>query len=158
VPVATLIERARDRLTNRAEQADMKLAVTGLRDAGEAAPLQVHADPQLVEQILLNLVDNACKYAGSAARREITLAIDPGAQRVRFDVRDNGPGVPSSQVRRLFTPFRKSAREAARSAPGVGLGLALSRRLARSMRGDLELVERAGAGACFRLSLRRVGG
>jgi len=55
--------------------------------------------------------------------------------------------------RRLFQAFSKSAQEAAHTAPGVGLGLALSRRLARDMGGDLHLDERVTEGACFVLTL-----
>jgi signal transduction histidine kinase len=53
----------------------------------------------------------------------------------------------------LFKPFRKSAHEAARTAPGVGLGLALCRRLSRSMGGDLRLARSTEGGACFELRL-----
>ena len=61
-------------------------------------------------------------------------------------------GIPPADRRRIFEPFRKSARDAAESAPGVGLGLALGRRTARSLGGDLRLLEVDG-GACFALSL-----
>jgi signal transduction histidine kinase len=76
---------------------------------------------------------------------------------VIIEVSDSGPGIPAGDRRKLFQPFSRSAREAAGHAPGVGLGLALSRRLARAMGGELALVE-AEEGACFRLSLRRVTG
>ena len=74
--------------------------------------------------------------------------------RLVIGVRDHGPGIPPADARRLFRPFHKSARAAAHSAPGVGLGLALARRLARSLGGDLRLVSGAGPGACFELWLR----
>ena len=108
-----------------------------------------------VEQILFNLVDNACKYAvprgGTAIRVEVGRA-DGGAGLSFLRVRDDGPGVPPKEARRLFRPFHKSAHDAAHSAPGVGLGLALSRRLARSMGGDLRLDAGLG-GACFVLTV-----
>jgi len=69
-------------------------------------------------------------------------------------VRDHGPGVTPIDARRLFRPFHKSAAAAAASQPGVGLGLALSRRLARDMGGDLQLDPQVGDGACFVLVLR----
>jgi len=68
-------------------------------------------------------------------------------------VKDHGPGIPREQGRRLFEPFSKSSQEAASSAPGVGLGLALSRRLAQAMRGDLTL-EPTQNGACLVLALQ----
>jgi signal transduction histidine kinase len=58
-----------------------------------------------------------------------------------------------TRLRRLFQPFSKSAHEAAHTAPGIGLGLALCRRLSRSMGGDLRLIGRGEHGACFELRL-----
>jgi len=80
-----------------------------------------------------------------------------GAERngrlVEFRVRDHGPGLCRAARKRLFTAFAKSAQEAAHSAPGVGLGLALSRRLARDMGGELRLDESVEEGACFVLAV-----
>jgi signal transduction histidine kinase len=70
---------------------------------------------------------------------------------VEIIVLDHGPGIASSEQARIFRAFHKSAREAAESKPGVGLGLALSRRLAWAMGGDLKCVSGA-RGACFVLS------
>jgi signal transduction histidine kinase len=75
-----------------------------------------------------------------------------GSRGVQLSVRDHGPGV-SKPSRRLFRSFSKSAREAAHSAPGIGLGLALSRRLARGMGGDLRLERCPEEGASFVLTL-----
>ena len=69
-------------------------------------------------------------------------------------VQDRGPGLPPAARKRLFRPFSKSATEAAHSQPGVGLGLALSRRLARGeLHGDLALESSGPAGTTFRLEL-----
>ena len=68
-----------------------------------------------------------------------------------FRVSDHGPGIPKGEQRRLFSPFSKSAQRAATSAPGVGLGLALSRQLARTMRGELRF-EAGADGASFTLT------
>ena len=70
-----------------------------------------------------------------------------------LSIRDYGPGIPTRMRKKLFTPFSKSASEAANSAPGVGLGLAISRRLARQMRGDLVLDPAVSDGARFVLTL-----
>jgi signal transduction histidine kinase len=72
---------------------------------------------------------------------------------VRLTVSDHGPGIEPKELRRLFRPFHKSARDAAQSAPGVGLGLALSRRLARVLGGDLHVLRDRPAGAAFCLRL-----
>lgn len=124
-------------------------------DADAQAELLVVADPMAVEQILFNLVDNACKYAAEASDRTIHLRVQAWGRAVHFEVADRGPGISREQERRLFRPFSKSAQQAAHSAPGVGLGLALSRRLARQMSGDLRYSPNDGHGACFVLSLPR---
>ena len=113
------------------------------------AESQVLCDPVVVEQILANLVDNACKYAKAGA---IHLQASLQADRAVFRLQDEGPGLAEADLRNLFKPFRKSSQAAARSAPGVGLGLSLCRRLARGQGGDLEL-EPSKQGACFKLSL-----
>jgi K+-sensing histidine kinase KdpD len=71
---------------------------------------------------------------------------------VAIHVSDHGPGIPMAERHRVFQAFHKSAREAAESQPGVGLSLALSRRLARAQGGELVIAE-ADAGACFVLRL-----
>ena len=150
VTVQGLLERIQGRLTERARQAGMDLIVDG---AEKAASLTVRADTSAVEQILFNLVDNACKYAALASDRRIRLQIDSAGSFALLKIRDRGPGIARKDARRLFRPFSKSAREAANSAPGVGLGLALCRRLARRMGGDLRLDRNVDDGTCFVLSL-----
>ena len=150
VTVRELIDRVKDRLSERAQQADMELVI-------EATPAtlaqSVQADASAVEQILFNLVDNACKYAAASTQRLIHLEVDRDDRRAILRVRDHGPGISKADSRRLFRPFSKSAQQAANSAPGVGLGLALSRRLARDMGGNLHLNQGHETGACFVLTL-----
>jgi C4-dicarboxylate-specific signal transduction histidine kinase len=76
-------------------------------------------------------------------------------RRVRITVKDHGPGIAAAGRKRLFQPFSKSVHEAANTAPGVGLGLALSRRLAADLGGQLELQSPAEGGAAFVLALPR---
>ncbi len=142
-----VVERFADRLRDRAAQADMAVEL----ELGGDCP-EVLADPGAVEQILFNLVDNACKYATAATDRRIHVEVGRDAGQVVLRVRDHGPGVDPTDARRMFSPFSKSAQRAAVSAPGVGLGLALSRRLARAMGGELEH-EGRGPGASFALRL-----
>jgi signal transduction histidine kinase len=148
--VESLVEPIRSRLADRAFQSGMELVVEPL---GNAPALVVRANPSAVEQILFNLVDNACKYAAAAADKRIHLVIQSQGTTVQICVRDHGPGIPRAGAQRLFHPFAKSAREAADSAPGVGLGLALSKRLARGMGAHLDLDSAPGDGARFKLTL-----
>jgi len=150
VAVRDLLDQMKDRLVRRAEEAGMKLVVEA---DDEVLDVCAQTDPSAVEQIMLNLVDNACKYAGPAGERLIHVEAGRAGGAVALRVRDHGPGISRKDAPHLFRPFRKSARDAANSAPGVGLGLALSRRLARSMGGDLRLDETVKDGACFVLTL-----
>ena len=147
-----LIERVRERLAERAEQAEMVFVV----DADpETVQTVIHVDATAVEHILFNLVDNACKYAAPCStRREIHLeAVPYSGKFAMLRVRDHGQGIAADVQRRLFEPFCKSADEAAQNGPGVGLGLALCRRLSRSMGGDLIFDRRNVDGAAFLLQL-----
>jgi signal transduction histidine kinase len=156
VTLAALLDRTAPRLADRAEQAEMKLEVAAADDAQDAS---LCTDPAAVEQILFNLVDNACKYACHGEDKRIHLEIIATHGDVLFRVRDHGPGISRQGQRKLFLPFSKSVHEAASSAPGVGLGLALSRRLARDLGGSLTLEPaRDETGAVFVLRLQRFEG
>jgi signal transduction histidine kinase len=150
LPLDELLERHQERLRQRAVQAGMAFVID-LREELKSA--RIRTDPSVVEQILFNLVDNACKYAIPAEDRTIHLEIFQEHSAIVLRVRDHGPGIAAQDRKRLFQPFSKSAREAAHTAPGVGLGLALSRNLARSLGGDLEYDATASEGAVFKLSL-----
>jgi len=145
-----VFQRLLHRLEERARQAGMEV-VAELPET--LAGQRVRTDASAVEQVLFNLVDNACKYAARAEDRRIHLTASREGRRAVVRVFDHGPGISPEERRRLFSPFSKSAQRAALSAPGVGLGLALRRRLARSMGGDLRIEAKAGAGACFALVL-----
>jgi signal transduction histidine kinase len=147
--VDDLLRRVTPRLLQRSRQADLELAI-----APAPPDCLLHVDVSAVEQILFNLVDNACKYAAPTATERV-LHLEPAisGRFVVLRLRDHGPGIPAARSRRLFRPFGKSAHEAATSAPGVGLGLALSRRLARSLGGDLVLDTDGKPGAAFSLWL-----
>ncbi|MBX3462737.1 MAG: HAMP domain-containing histidine kinase [Planctomycetes bacterium] len=151
--VGPLLDRIGPTLQRRLSEAGMTLAVHA-DDATRAAA--VTTDEDAVGQILFNLVDNAAKYAraGSDLRVELTAAADAG--RVSFAVCDHGPGVPAAHRQRIFAPFDRGAVAASSNeVPGVGLGLALARGLARDLGGDLHLDESAGMGARFVLGLPR---
>ncbi|MHB1033271.1 MAG: sensor histidine kinase [Pirellulales bacterium] len=148
-----LVGRLQDRLAERAAQAGLELVVENGQPVANTA---VRANVSAVEQILFNLVDNACKYAAAGPTRLVHLQAACNGRTATVRLWDHGPGISPVQKKRLFTAFSKSAHEAAASAPGVGLGLALSRRLARDMGGDLALDETVADGACFVLSLPAV--
>jgi signal transduction histidine kinase len=153
IKLGDLLDRVDERLERRTKEVGMVWA----RDRSDPAlSKEVMVDRIAVEQILFNLVDNACKYAKDAADQTIELTISPPSKRARLDlaVRDHGPGVAPKGALRMFKGFRKSATEAAHTAPGAGLGLALSRRLARRMGGNLHWEKPTdGTGARFVLTI-----
>jgi signal transduction histidine kinase len=143
-----ILDRVRPSLTARAEQGGMVLEIV------KSPPeVRLRTDVSVVEQVLANLVDNASKYANGTADRRIHLDVETSGPRLALVVSDHGPGLPDRALRRLFRPFSKSAHDAAQSAPGIGLGLALSRRLARALGGDLRLQNNGPQGAAFTLLL-----
>ncbi len=150
ISIGELLERVTGRLEERADQAGMKLNVDV---PDEVLAARVRVDSSAVDQILFNLVDNSTKYAGKSGDAKIHLCAESSGRFAVLSIRDHGPGISSREAQRLFQPFSKSARDAANSAPGVGLGLALSRRLARAMGGKLELDENTHDGARFVLRL-----
>jgi signal transduction histidine kinase len=111
-------------------------------------------DAELLQQVLGNLLDNACKYSQGAADSRICLrARAEGAERFALEVEDRGPGVAPREKRAIFRAFRRG-RHVNVSTGGVGLGLALARRWARLLGGRLTLRSGPdGIGACFRLEL-----
>ncbi|MBW3596048.1 MAG: HAMP domain-containing histidine kinase [Planctomycetes bacterium] len=150
VPLCELLADAAPQLESRAAQAGMELIIDAAPGAQSAV---VSTDPQAVRQILFNLVDNASKYAAGAEDRRIEATCRANDRTAQIRIRDYGPGLSRSQRRRLFRPFSKTVQEAAITAPGVGLGLALCRRLARDLGGRLACEPAAGTGASFVLEL-----
>jgi signal transduction histidine kinase len=150
--VNDIVQRCSDRFADRAAQAGMTLVVKADPSASDET---IETDPAAVEQILFNLIDNACKYAATAEDRRLHLETFAVDRYVIVRVRDHGPGIDDKAARRLFQPFSKSVHDAASSAPGVGLGLALSRRLAHELGGRLEHEGSTQSGASFVLYLPR---
>ena len=149
-----LIDRMLPRLEQRSSSCDLTLKIERHPEAEEAT---LKVDPLAVEQILSNLVDNACKYAAPASSQDtLDLHLRRVGKQLHLSIRDYGPGLPKAQRRKLFQAFAKSASEAAHSAPGVGLGLALSKRLARELGGDLRFEPPADGGTRFVLTLPAV--
>jgi len=116
---------------------------------------EVQADPSRVRQILFNLVDNACKYAGDHAQVEVTASRRNGS--VVLTVDDDGPGVPPAQRRTIFRAFNRGALGPGDSVRGLGLGLSISQELAQSMGGSLLCGQSPLGGARFELELPATG-
>jgi signal transduction histidine kinase len=150
VAVPDLLEQVRSTWQARCQDAGKELAVANALDG----PAVLFTDAELVQQVLANLIDNACKYSRHAADNRVWLrARRAGPARLVLEVEDRGPGVPPRERRAIFRPFRRG-RGVDATAGGVGLGLALAERWAGLLGGRLTLHPGAGgAGACFRLEL-----
>ena len=130
----------------------------------EGPPVTYRGDAQRVRQILLNLLSNAVKFTPRHGEITLTWRDDlqppPHSQSrvlhgswIAFVVSDTGPGVPPDKREEVFEPFRQASTGYSRQQSGTGLGLTISRRLARMMHGDVTLQPAAGGGAEFTLWL-----
>jgi signal transduction histidine kinase len=117
------------------------------------AGLRVRADPDKLRQILLNLVSNAVKF--TPARGLIVMECARAGDAVELRVRDTGIGISEERFRSIFEPFVQAGRALNRTHEGVGLGLAISRDLARAMGGDVTVESEAGHGSVFTVTLPR---
>jgi signal transduction histidine kinase len=117
-----------------------------------APDLAVRADREKLRQVLLNLLSNAVRHSPVGASITV-LAGRRGHDRIAIKVCDTGPGIPPERQEAIFEPFVQLDRSLTRSTEGVGLGLAISRDLARGMGGDITVESAPGEGACFVLEL-----
>jgi signal transduction histidine kinase len=132
-----------------------QLEAKGLTLRALPAPrgLAVHADEDKVRQILLNLLSNAVKFTDRGGCVTLETIDDPEAGRVRFRVVDTGIGIPPDKLDVIFDPFVQVNASLTRTQEGAGLGLAISRDLARGMGGELTVESAPGQGSTFTLSL-----
>jgi len=112
------------------------------------------ADRLKVEQVVLNLLSNAVKFTPEGG--SITVLCGRDEQVVTIAVRDTGPGIPADKIEVIFDPFVQLGRTLTSKHEGAGLGLAISRDLARAMNGDVRVESVEGEGATFTLSLPSV--
>jgi PAS domain S-box-containing protein len=117
-------------------------------DAG--MPAAMYGDPLRLAQVVLNLLSNAIKFTETG---EVGLAAALVGGEIRITVRDTGIGMNAEQVQRLFTPFQQGDSSTTRRFGGTGLGLTISRQLARLMGGELHANSESGKGSRFVLTL-----
>jgi signal transduction histidine kinase len=117
----------------------------------DAPRVEVSADVEKFQQVLLNLLSNAIKFTDAGGSVTVSCEKQPGIVVVR--VTDTGRGIPEAHRRRIFEPFVQVDARLTRTNEGVGLGLAISRDLARGMGGDLNVESEVGTGSTFILTL-----
>jgi signal transduction histidine kinase len=138
----TVVRRAVGRVTPAAEARQISLEISS-----EPVPT-CETDASRLEQILINLLGNAIRH--TPERSTVRTRLEGRDGKVIFQVADQGPGIPAADPETIFDVYVTKAGEEAR---GHGLGLPLSRRLARLLGGELRAVEDTTEGACFELEL-----
>jgi PAS domain S-box-containing protein len=147
VPLPEAIARAEALVRVQMQEAGITFERPGAGDG----PV-VRADPDRLQQILLNLLTNAVKFTPRGGRVSVTT--DEEHDRVRIHVRDTGIGIADDQLSRIFEPFVQLGEGPGRlTQTGVGLGLAISRDLARAMNGDVTVTSTVGKGSMFTIDL-----
>ncbi|HYW30858.1 MAG TPA: ATP-binding protein [Gemmatimonas sp.] len=122
-------------------------------DGCRHSSLVARADQEKLRQVLLNLLSNAIKF--TARGGWVELACEAAGDRVLLRVRDNGIGIAAEELQRVFEPFVQVNSSLTRTNEGAGLGLSISRDLARGMGGDLTVDSELGTGSTFTLVLPR---
>jgi signal transduction histidine kinase len=133
--------------------AEPHAARRGIRLRGEGLETLSESifDPHKLEIIAANLISNAVKFTPEGGR--ITVRAVPVVDRIVFEVEDNGPGIPSDQLERIFERFHQVDGSLSREQGGTGLGLALARELARLHNGNVTVRSTLGEGSVFRVDL-----
>jgi two-component system phosphate regulon sensor histidine kinase PhoR len=161
------IERGGEGLTcTRVDTAVLARAL--IRDAGSLfaeknidvqlesqGPALAWADPQAVEQILTNLLDNAVKYTAEGGR--ISVSTEEDGDFVRVRVRDTGIGIPESDLGRIFERFYRVDKARSRELGGTGLGLSIVKHLVQQLGGEISVESEVGKGSLFSFTLPSVG-
>lgn len=147
VPVIRVLERAESSLSHRLQQAGLTFS-RRLEDE----KLLVRADKNRLQQILLNLLNNALKF--TPRNGSVTLASRRAANFVVIEVSDTGCGIPPEHLQRVFEPFVQLPSSIhSTDKPGLGLGLAICRDLAQAMGGSMKVESQIGVGSTFSISL-----
>jgi signal transduction histidine kinase len=146
VDMVDLIRKLESLYAVRAEAEGITLKV-----APPVQGLNMSTDPDRLERVLTNLLDNAMKYAGAGGTVALSAQVLPGS--VQFSVADTGPGIPPEQLPRIFDRFYRVEQSRAKKHGGSGLGLSISKELVETLGGTIKVQSRVGHGTTFTLTL-----
>jgi two-component system, OmpR family, sensor histidine kinase VicK len=145
-----------DELRFKAEKKQLKLTVKSTASTGEISlqPLYyTYADPERIQEVLTNLVDNAIKFT---AQGEVSISLTGDNQRVTVGVHDTGMGIAADDLPHLFQKFYRIDNSQTRTIGGTGLGLYICRQIIELYNGRMWVESTQGAGSHFYFSLPRV--
>ena len=137
-----MIREILDAQRPRIEQAGMVL-----QKNVDHSPIFVNMDRDTLEQVVLNLIDNAMKYASTG--NELTVCVGAEKSIPTVQILDRGPGIPPCHRHRIFEKFHRVDDSLTATQPGSGLGLSIAQRQMRDLGGDLTYSPRANGGSCF---------
>jgi signal transduction histidine kinase len=146
IDLAALLHQQLDSQLMRIEDTGMQL----IRQIETASAL-IDSDRDALEQIILNLVDNAIKYAADG--ESLTVGLDRRKGQWIVRIKDKGPGIPSAHRQQIFTKFHRVDNSLTARQQGSGLGLSIARQLAEGLGGSLTFCQNEEGGSCFELSL-----
>ena len=145
IDIAATCEQSADRWRGAAEAKSVRLQVQC------AASAEIHGDPDDLELIWNNLLDNAIRYSPAGGEVCINVSRDNGHTRV--DVQDQGPGISTADLRNIFDRFHRADPSRARETGGYGLGLAIAKAMVQAYGGAITATSRTGAGTTFSVTL-----
>jgi PAS domain S-box-containing protein len=149
--LATIAQNAVDVVAPLAQAKSITLKINGLES--KRLTTEVAGDPGRLMQVLMNLLSNAVKFTPENGLIELNVTpisrVGPEFARVRFEVKDTGPGISPEVIGRLFQPFCQADGSTARKYGGTGLGLSICKRLVDLMSGKVGVESQMGKGATF---------
>ena len=146
IDLAALLHQLLDSQMMRIDEAQINLTRNIF-----AEPAKIDSDRDALEQIILNLIDNAIKYAANGKNLMVELEPQKNCWVVR--VKDNGPGIPAGHRQQIFDKFHRVDASLTARQQGSGLGLSIARQLAEGLGGSLSFCSNEGGGSCFEFTL-----
>lgn len=148
VTVAELIDTIHSKIDSQIERANFSLNIDVSQEVGR---MSLDVDPDIITQIIINLVDNAIKFSAKSENKQIDISVSKHQHNsLCFSIRDYGPGVAQDQLKKIFELFYRSENELTRETTGTGIGLALVSQLTQLMGGKIDVIN-LSPGAEFRL-------
>jgi two-component system phosphate regulon sensor histidine kinase PhoR len=148
--IYNLVQEVFDQLDGKAEKKSLKLCFYDNCPTG----IYAHADKQKISQVLLNLVSNAINYT-KETDADIAVDLVEDKASVRIIVKDNGVGIPSSDINRIFERFYRVEKSRAKDRGGIGLGLAIVKHILEAHNQKIIVESEMGVGSVFAFNLQK---